>query len=686
MALAPVALFSDPLEDYPANWIKFYEQGTTTPLAMAINSSGSPTVAKAEVSSGGVVPIGFVKTAGDVIFIPYVDEAYDLYLFPTEAEADANDTSNAIQLADNVNYLQILPNRVGGILVDDLIADTNLLVGDFVSTVGYTTSGDGGDNDYEIVAGGTGTDDGGGFIDLDGGLQAKGLFPGGRVTVKQFGAIPDGTNLSAKVQAAFDFGAQETIFPEDSGIYLCQTLNVTMNQRVIRGEGYPILQAFATGNALFADTTGVDLLITGLALQGVPGSAESSANRVMRFTSFTGIKIIDNIFRNCFERALYLIGCQQFEVSSNRFEDCSNGPYFTGCKRGAINKNILNNSQQDLGTFKAGIFLQTFDVTFGLNEDVSVVDNKVNNYGNGQAIVCHGGAGITISDNTTNRVAQGINLNPAGNANNSFTDFTITGNRCKGVGAVAYAVTSDVGIVLSATGSVSDNIVVADNTLRNYNLDELNQNLGGISVIGMDNVIIHDNAIKDCGVNGIVFSGADSNNANVHHNNISGISLDAAGGGIKVDSPTVVTGAFRDNQILESQRAYRLETSALPDLIVESATEQDNTGGSTGTSAVIFNGSLTPVSADTTPTVGREVDSISFNNAGATTISDLDNGVLNQVIVMRDPSGNTTISEDSGSGGNFKLSVNSDFAFGANDTLTVMKSGTVWLEISRSLN
>ncbi len=102
MALAPVAYFSDPLEDYANQFIKFYEQGTVTPVAMATDSGGLTTLAKAEISGGGAVPIGFIKTAGDVIFIPWLAIAYDLWIFPTGAEADANDTSNAIQIADNI--------------------------------------------------------------------------------------------------------------------------------------------------------------------------------------------------------------------------------------------------------------------------------------------------------------------------------------------------------------------------------------------------------------------------------------------------------------------------------------------------------------------------------------------------------------------------------------------------------
>jgi hypothetical protein len=41
-----------------------------------------------------------------------------------------------------------------------MVSNTELNVGDIVETAGYIASGDGGGNQYEIVAAGTGTDDG----------------------------------------------------------------------------------------------------------------------------------------------------------------------------------------------------------------------------------------------------------------------------------------------------------------------------------------------------------------------------------------------------------------------------------------------------------------------------------------------------------------------------------------------
>ena len=57
MAYSPIQLFSVPLEDYAGYWVKFYQAGTVTPLAMATDATGGTLIVKAEISSGGTVPI-----------------------------------------------------------------------------------------------------------------------------------------------------------------------------------------------------------------------------------------------------------------------------------------------------------------------------------------------------------------------------------------------------------------------------------------------------------------------------------------------------------------------------------------------------------------------------------------------------------------------------------------------------
>lgn len=101
MAFAPIALITPQYEDYAGWWLKAYEQGTVTPLVMATDATGGTTLAKCYIDS-----TGFPRTSSSTNsprFIPYINGSYDLWLFPTEEEADGDITVNAIQVADNVN-------------------------------------------------------------------------------------------------------------------------------------------------------------------------------------------------------------------------------------------------------------------------------------------------------------------------------------------------------------------------------------------------------------------------------------------------------------------------------------------------------------------------------------------------------------------------------------------------------
>lgn len=98
MAYAPIALVAPQYDEQDGYWLKFYKPNTTTPIEMSIDASGSTKLDKAELDNDG-----FPTTDGTQIFIPFLDQSYDAFLFPTEQEADNNDTANAISIARNIN-------------------------------------------------------------------------------------------------------------------------------------------------------------------------------------------------------------------------------------------------------------------------------------------------------------------------------------------------------------------------------------------------------------------------------------------------------------------------------------------------------------------------------------------------------------------------------------------------------
>tara|TARA_R110000787_G_scaffold167889_3_gene280882 strand:- start:5879 stop:7783 length:1905 start_codon:yes stop_codon:yes gene_type:complete len=98
MAYFPIAFIAPNYRDYKNEWLKAYEPGTTTPKAMALDSGAVTTVAKLQLNTDG-----FLKSAGGALVIPYIEDEYDLWLFPTAAAADSNTTTNAIRVADNIN-------------------------------------------------------------------------------------------------------------------------------------------------------------------------------------------------------------------------------------------------------------------------------------------------------------------------------------------------------------------------------------------------------------------------------------------------------------------------------------------------------------------------------------------------------------------------------------------------------
>lgn len=126
MAFSLTAFIAPNYRDFNGYWLKAYYQGTTTPKVMALDSSGSVTVAKLQLNADG-----FISSAGGALVIPYIDGAYDAWLFPTEAEADANDTVNAEQVADNITPAPSV-DGIGSMTMQEAITSLSILEGDLL--------------------------------------------------------------------------------------------------------------------------------------------------------------------------------------------------------------------------------------------------------------------------------------------------------------------------------------------------------------------------------------------------------------------------------------------------------------------------------------------------------------------------------------------------------------------------
>ena len=89
--------------------------------------------------------------------------------------------------------------------IAELKADSSASVGDFYGIIDYETGHNSGTIFGTVVAGDTGADDGGSFIDLNNGLQLKQDL--GVLTVKKFGAAGVITDNAVQFQNTVNYGA-----------------------------------------------------------------------------------------------------------------------------------------------------------------------------------------------------------------------------------------------------------------------------------------------------------------------------------------------------------------------------------------------------------------------------------------------------------------------------------------------
>ena len=202
MVYSPIALVAPNYRDYTDYWLKAYEPGTTTPKIMALDSDAAVIVVKLQLNADG-----FLKSGGGALVIPYLQGSYDLWLFPTEAEADVNDTINAKKLADNINALNqsVVNDLTLSYDFDTVAAMTASAIvfpeGKRLVTKEHTT-GKGGGASYIYTAGAS--PEPVGSPDVIGSNYADIQRTSGQFTAAQFGAFPDANDHSDELIAFYN--------------------------------------------------------------------------------------------------------------------------------------------------------------------------------------------------------------------------------------------------------------------------------------------------------------------------------------------------------------------------------------------------------------------------------------------------------------------------------------------------
>jgi len=738
MAFTPVQLISTTFEDYGGWWLKFYEQGTVTPLSMATNATGGTLLAKAEVSSGGTVPIGFFKTAGDALLNPFVDGDYDAWLFPTEADADANDTANAIQVADNLNANPF--DTSGGIAVFDTVAlmkAESISAGRIIETQGYTAAGDGGGAKYLIVT--PQAFDGYGDHELANSNIAV-LQYSNDITSMRMGAKMDGsTNDTAAIDAWIARAGNLVL---SDGIAMTDGNHSLLSSTWLGGNGV-LKRRISTENPLIniSNVSNVEIKDIGLdgnksIVSGVTAredrKGEINANALADGNTTTDVRISNVRIVDAYNWGMRFFGLQDAVI-----KDCTITAGDTRGIGGGSNwadVKIVNNTIDNV--FQSGISINgqgNMTVPSGTSERVIVSNNTISNVNHDSGIV-FSGIGLEMIGECTASEIIGNTVTDCDSMliSTGFTSgLTVVGNTCK---TSTYIAAQQQGWGIEITG-VSDSIY-ADNNISSVREGYAIQSAENVSIDGgvlIDTVrnaaadteadtkviFIKGNEAAETGlfgyqkatskvrVSGLVTKGWNygvllGNRVqecefveNTFDSPTRGVYIGFGGLITDPDNILVKRNIIKDIWEAGIRIANTTESMAIDNTIIgernAGATGIVNSGSSTYiirdnlvkniTNADSSVALMQFADADTTPSISRGGIFVTVNT-GATSITTFDDGLTNQIITLTFGDANTTLVD----GATLQLAGGVNFVATTVDAITLFFDGTKWVETSRSIN
>lgn len=446
---------------------------------------------------------------------------YDALSEAAAESAEEAAESAAIAVAASASALTFKSLKgVGGLDTSTLVT-----VGMTVSALGFNAAGDGGSNDYLIVAAGSGTESEG-YFDLAV-HQAQGLFPNGR-NVKQWGCVGDGAtdDTTAITNAKLASLGYKLFFPK--GTYLTDAVSaasMTGVNFVGEDKHSTILKLNASQNThLVSYSDSVNCSIINMTID--QNTTNQTGGHGMRLGGVDGLLLQNIIIKECND---YGIGVQagtnknvtidNFEINGAGIDGIDIKDYELDNENITLSNGVIKDFGRE-GTTSGGLDIRGPVVV----DNLHIVAQNANNRGFRLRIESvQGRAGSGVLDNIevliSDSTAQGMVTEGATVNNFTISNVTVRGGVLGAIGSTggllknlsSYGATTGEALSISGVDNSIDGLVIdgasrsidveaaaTGNTVSNFNLK---------NITGTDAVRIQATADNNSFINGVVQSG-----------------------------------------------------------------------------------------------------------------------------------------------------------------------------------
>ena len=401
-------------------YIKFYEAGTTTPTAMATDSTGATTLDKCELNTEG-----YPKNGSNAVFIPHIDRRYKIALFRNATDADNNNLNNAVWPVDNME--PVLTKGSGEVAtIADLRNVEPTQDGQQISLLGHTLPGIGGGEFYYDASDTTSADNNGTIIVTTGGKRWK------RSEVlysapSWFGFIEGGALATNTIAFQECINTSSVVSLKDGRLYEIDTLTLHSNLTII---GDPSSKIKCRNGISSTSLTNIRFLSVNFEYGGVVGLGLN----IIEMTSCTDVWIdrciIDGLgysgdvpLTTGANIGIRLNACSNIKITNNNIGNMKNnwGVNLIDCINVDVDKNYVHHTGRagvsvDNGNSEVRVTSNNLYLCKTNHLNVAAFDGCIDVYGpNNNGVVIHGntirdGGGTGTSGSGTPTPCTGIRI------------------------------------------------------------------------------------------------------------------------------------------------------------------------------------------------------------------------------------------------------------------------------------